>query len=187
MCVCAKQVLVSVVFGPLLLQLLSCRKDMPTQQLLSVWSYTTQRKNKWQERRDTHECPQQLSHKTATDSQDCLAGRIFACQKICVCVCVCVCVRAKQVLVPIVFSLCFCNHFLAAKKRLQVMSVWLCKTRLFSRKNRSVRTARPMCARTTAFVHDLVANLSVCRAGVCRAGRSTRHGERNSECSSILI
>ena len=45
---------------PLLLQPLSCRKDMPTQQLLSVWSYTTQlfsARTDPCERRDTHVCP----------------------------------------------------------------------------------------------------------------------------------
>ena len=67
-CVCMREASFgSYRFWPLLLQPLSCRKDMPTQQLLSAWSYTTQLFSartdtcEWRERRDTHVCPRSSS------------------------------------------------------------------------------------------------------------------------------
>ena len=88
------------------------------------------------------------------------------------------CVCAKQVLVPTVSGPCFCNRCLAVKICLP-NSCCLCgriPRSYLAQEQIRVNGETLMCARAAAFVHDLFANLSV-----CRAGRSTRQGERNSE------
>ena len=118
-CVCMREVLVPIVFGPCFCnRFLAVKICLPNSCCLCgriPRSYLAQ--EQMRANGESGETPM-CARAAAVESQDRDGQPRLSRRNLCAPKDMCVCVRAKQVLVPIVFSPCFCNHFFAAKKRL---------------------------------------------------------------------